>query len=365
MQNKIPFIKSGKILVYRLYDVANEIDLLKVENRIKKDAKRLKITRRPFSKAFEFANPPISFELKGFDKEINNKKYRANVYCKVYDFGVLGIIFDFALSDLDVLSYEDLAMSIDIDENIDIEFRGYLDQVVKVLEGCFTGFNISRFEEDYTIFFIEKFSPELDFDDFLNSYDITRLMFSEKGNFSKKISEELISSRSSYYKNDGVILNWDNALVVEPSGSMEIPDLLEFAKAQLLELRYYDHVVDGELAHIQDSITEKGSLSIWKIRKYERLAAKIMQTITELTEITEKIDTSLKVTEDVYYAKVYMEAINLFKVKEWERNIKKKLDIASNACDMLYREISNKRLELLELAIVILIMIDIVIWIIE
>lgn len=365
MQNKIPFIKSGKILVYRLYDVANEIDLLKVENRIKKDAKRLKITRRPFSKAFEFANPPLSFELKGFDKEINNKKYRANVYCKVYDFGVLGIIFEFALSDLDVLCFEDLAISIDRDEYIDIEFRGYLNQVVTVLEGCFTGFNISRFKEDYTIFFIERFSPELEFEDFLSSYNITSLMFSEKGNFSEKISEELVSSRSSYYKNDGIILNWDNALIVEPSGSMEIPDLLEFANAQLLELRYYDHIVDSELAHIQDSITEKGSLSIWKIKKYERLAAKIMQTITELTEITEKIDTSLKVTEDVYYAKVYMEAINLFKVKEWERNIKKKLDIASNACDMLYREISNKRLELLELAIVILIMIDIIIWIIE
>jgi uncharacterized Rmd1/YagE family protein len=49
-------------------------------------------------------------------------------------------------------------------------------------------------------------------------------------------------------------------------------------------------------------------------------------------------------------------------VKEWEDSIKKKLDISSNVYDMLCREISNKRIELLELAIVILIVLEIIIF---
>lgn len=90
-----------------------------------------------------------------------------------------------------------------------------------------------------------------------------------------------------------------------------------------------------------------------------------MRTITDLTDITEKIDNSLKVTEDVYYAKIYMAALRLFRVKEWEGSIKKKLDIAANINDMLYREIANKRIELLELAIVILIILEIIIFLFE
>jgi hypothetical protein len=117
------------------------------------------------------------------------------------------------------------------------------------------------------------------------------------------------------------------------------------------------------LGSIHRDISEKGALSIWKIKKYERLAAEVMKTIAELMGITEKIDSALKVTEDVYYAKIYLAALRLFRVKDWEGSIKKKLDIASNTYDMLYREIANKRTELLELVIVLLIILEIVIFI--
>jgi hypothetical protein len=36
--SNIPIIKSGKMLIYKLYDVAYEIDLLKVEQKLKKEA---------------------------------------------------------------------------------------------------------------------------------------------------------------------------------------------------------------------------------------------------------------------------------------------------------------------------------------
>lgn len=362
MNNELPIIKSGKILIYRLYDVAYEIDLLKVEEKLKKEAKRLRIERKPFSKAFEFANPPVSFQIKGIEKEINGKRLDINVYSKAYDYGVMSIILEIPVPDMDIKSLEGLALSLEDSEDINIECRRQLDQVTTILRDSFSGFNISRFEEDYTIFYIDSFCPEMGFDEFLGSYDIPRLLLYEEKSLDSRIKDELISLRFSYYKNDGVVLNWDNAFIIEPSGSMEIPDILEFANAQLLELRYYDHIVDRELDYIYESISAKGALSIWKIKKYERLAAKVMKTITELTDITEKIDTSLKVTEDVYYAKIYMAALRLFRVKEWEGGIKKKLDIASNVYDMLYREIANKRIELLELAIVILIMLEIAIY---
>jgi uncharacterized Rmd1/YagE family protein len=90
-----------------------------------------------------------------------------------------------------------------------------------------------------------------------------------------------------------------------------------------------------------------------------------MKTVAELTEITERIDTSLKVTEDVYYAKIYRSALDLFRVRDWEAGIKKKLDIASRMCDLLYREIADKRTEILELAIVLLIVLEIMLFLVR
>ena len=355
-------IKSSKILIYRLYDVANEIDLLKVEDKLKEAAKRLRIERRPFSKAFEFSNPPVGFRLRGIEKEIGGRRTRINVYSKAYDYGVVSIILEIPLADIDLPSFERLALSLEDSRDIDEECKRQLHQVLLILGDSLAMPSVSAFEEDYMIFFIEAFDTEIDIDRFLDQYDISKLMLYEEKPLAGRIRNELIASRFSYYTNDCVVVNWDNALIVEPSGSMEIPDILEFANAQLIELRYYDRIMSKELEFIYDSISSKGALSIWKIKKYEQLAAKVMKTITELTDITEKIDNSLKVTEDVYYARIYMSALRLLRVKEWEGSIRRKLDIASNVYDMIYREIANKRTELLELMIVILIIIEIVLF---
>ena len=122
-------------------------------------------------------------------------------------------------------------------------------------------------------------------------------------------------------------------------------------------------MVDRELDSIKERIMTQVSPSIWKIKRYEALAARVMRTVTDLTGITEKIDNSLKVTEDVYYARIYTSALSLFKVRQWETNIERKINIASRVYDMLYREIANRRTELLELIIVILILIEIVLFV--
>ncbi len=355
-------IKTSKILIYRLYDVAYEIDLLKVEEKLKEEARRLRIERKPFSKTFEFANPPVVFQLKGVEREILGRAFKINVYSKAYDYGVVSIILEVPVPRIDPASFERLALSLENDGDIDGECKKQLGQVMLILGDSLVLPNVSSFEEDYTVFYIESFEPDIVVEDFLKSYDISRLMLYEERPLADRVRNELMAQRLSYYKNDCVVLNWDNALIIEPSGSMEIPDILEFANAQLIELRYYDRIMSKELEYIYDSISARAAFSIWKIKKYEELAAKVMRTFTELTDVTEKIDNSLKVTEDVYYARIYMSALRLFRVKEWEDSIRRKLDIAYNVYDMLYREIANRRTELLEMAIVLLIILEIIVF---
>jgi hypothetical protein len=309
----------------------------------------------------EFANPPVVFEVEGFQKDIGPTSFSVKVYGKAYDYGVLSVILDFPINDLPFSSFKEVALILEHDTDVDRLCKDRLSALVALFEDCITAPKVSRFEEDYTIYFIESYRPDIGIRDFLGESMLPQLMLSEQKRLARRITEELMASCFSYYEDDLFVVNWDNAFIIEPSGTMELPDLLEFANAQLLELRYYDHVVEKELDSIYQSISEKGALSVWHIRKYESIAARIMRTVAELTEITEKIDASLKVTEDVYYAKVYAAALRLLRVKEWEAGIRKKLSIASGICDLLYREIANKRTEILELAIVLLILFEILI----
>lgn len=51
-------INQGKIIMYRLFDVADEIDLSLIEERVKEGTKRMKLSSNPSVKALEITNPP-------------------------------------------------------------------------------------------------------------------------------------------------------------------------------------------------------------------------------------------------------------------------------------------------------------------
>lgn len=353
-------IESGKILVYRLYDVAYEIDLARVEETLKQQARRTRIEREPFSKAFEFANAPVAFQLQRFEREILGQMIPVDVRCKAYDYGVISIILEIPIKNVSFAFLKEIANYLDGDAVVDADCRAQLDVIASLVKDSLSGFNISRFQEDYTIFYIETLSAVTDMDAFLEQQDIAGLLLYQKEPLSPRMANDLLSLRFSFFANDAVILNYDNALIVDPAASMDIPDILEFANAQLLELRNYDHIVDREMDYIY-RISSRAKFSIWNIKKYETHAARVMRTITELTEITERIDNALKVTEDVYYARIYRSAMKLFRTTEWEEGIRRKLDLASRSYDMISKGIATKRTELLELTIVLLIIIEIVI----
>jgi hypothetical protein len=352
---------SGSIFIYRLYDVAWDIDLAKVEEKVR-EYRRQSIDRKRFSKAFEFANPPLSLKLRTFEKTLAGKQCAVNAYAKAYDYGVLSIIFEIPFRETGIADFEAMARS--AEDPFMEDFRQELDRLVDDLGNALHQLNRSRFEEDYIVYYLRQLNPEMTAREFRGICDIGNLLLYEEGESppSGATKEELLSFSFSYSDNDLVVLSWDKAIVIEPGGSMDIPDLLEFANAQLLELRVYDDMLDRELDVINDRIMTEVSPSIWKIKRYEKLAARVMRTVTDLTGITEKIDNSLKVTEDVYYARIYTSALSLFKVRQWETSMERKINIASRVYDMLYREISNRRTELLEFIIVILIAIEIVLF---
>lgn len=344
----------GSVLLYRLYDIAQEIDLLKAEQvlSVEKPVSRLKLSRvRP--KAIEFKNPPLTVELEGRMIQVGDREFPAAPSARVYDFGVLGIVIRLSLPD--DFDYEDLRkLSIPVSEPDCFEhvFSFYRDSVLKALVPALAGEGLTGFAEDFVVFF---------FEDWPRDWDPVPLLLAEPGTISQEMRRETLKNHFSYGE-DSAIITWDAALIYDPEGSTDIPDLLEFANAQLLELRYYDSVLDGELAAMYDAIEEAGRGGYRRLRKYRRIMRRMMELVVEVTEITERVQNALKVTEDVFYARVYAAALNIFRVREWIKSVERKVDVIERNYAMLSDELVTHRFLLLEVSIVILIAFEIVIW---
>ncbi len=359
-----PTIKKGRIIIYRLFDAAQEINLSMIELKEKEGAKRLKFSKTPYMKAIEIANPPLSFDLKPFGMRLFGRETRVSVIAKAFDFGVISIAFDVPVPEgATFAELEETSRALEVDASINEIAKQYVLQLFESLGPCISGPEIKEdFIEDYLVFYIEEFKsvpPGFKASDFLHHYDATRLLLYEERALSAFTRKDTLRHCFSYYPDDLIIVHIDNAFIIDPTGSTDMPDILEFANAQILELRYYDHVIDAELSWIYRELSTRG-ITFFRLREYEKIAKKITRIVTEITGVTEKVNNALKVTEDIYYARIYRTFMSILRCREWEDSIGEKLRIITNTYKMLHEEISSKRAYAIEVSILILIAIDIV-----
>jgi hypothetical protein len=354
-------IARGRIIIYRLFDAAQEIDLARIEEGAREGARRLKFSRYPYMKALELSNPPLSFELAHFTKALFGGEIKVGVIAKAYDFGVISIAFEIPVpGGATFEELEAVTRELDEDRTIDALAREHALQLMESLGASVVSPEIKEdFVEDYAVFYVEELGGGMSARDLPGAYDASRLLLYEPRELSAFTKEETLRHSFSYYPEDLVILHVDNALIIDPSGSSDLPDILEFANAQILELRYYDRVIDNELKWFYAELASRRGVSLFRLREYERLARKITRTVTDITEVTERVHNSLKVTEDIYYARIYRTMMAILRSDDWEDSTREKLRIVMNTYEMLHDEITIKRGYAVELGILMLIAIDI------
>jgi hypothetical protein len=212
--------------------------------------------------------------------------------------------------------------------------------------------------EDYLLYFIEQFDrPMTDVLEILDKEDVAKLILLEEGGeLSDQITQRMYETKLQYYRNDLAILDWNSGFVVEPTGTMDIPDVVEFALNQLLEMRYYDDLLDKKLKEIYSAIELK-EMSIFSGRYYE-IALEAGQKYIEIAEIVENVENSLKAIGDVYHSVVYRMAASKFRFKDWQSNIDNKLDNMAEISKLLLDNINNRRSHMMELVVIFLIGIE-------
>lgn len=349
---------SNSVWLYRIFDITEEINLREVERTLSPAAptSRLKLSRvRP--KSIHIDNPPVTVELGGTELALNGANYSVTAVSRIFDLGVVSIVLRIHLPE--GLSYESLRdLSVFLYNTDDLEpvFDSYLEVIKKSLK-INTLPGRQDFIEDFAVYFFRNWDP---------SWDPVPILLAEKEPLSEQTNRDTMKNSFSYGTGDLAVITWDSALVYDADGSTDVPDLLEFATTQLLELTYYDSLLSSELDRMHEAIEMADKQGWWtRLRQYRRLMKNLMEVVIDITEITEKIQKQLKVTEDVFYARIYGSALSIFRTREWTDSIQHKVQLIQRNYSMLNDEVVNHRALLVELAIVGLFILDVILTLVE
>jgi hypothetical protein len=355
-------LEAGSITVLRFYDVAYAIDLARVERLAAAPAR---IRFQPASaKSLSFAVPPVEFSLGQASLSCDSEPRVCDAVARIYDFGVVALHLRLTVTNESWAGFSGLTQRVAEagDGAAGVALWGeLLSKVRGVIEPALDRAGNSELQEEYLIATAYDLSPRLSGPEFRERVDLIPLLTGETRRLAPAARAELLAHTLSYYENDLVVLAWDRAFVLDPDRSSDVADVIEVANAQLLELRYYDAVLDAELPRMFNRVgqSHKRLRGIGRGR-YARLARELHELVADVTEITERVDNALKVTDDVYLARVYAAALDLFRTKNWGDAVDRKLRIMRETYTMLYEEASTARAELLEIIIILLIAFEIV-----
>lgn len=360
-------LRRGRILVYHLFAVADTIDLDHVRKLWEGQSRTTRlISRRAAPEYIQFVNPPVSLALgERTLYPLPDVQLPARATAKVFDFGVVSIRWEIDLPD----SWDELVRQapcfVDNDA-IEVLSRQLLEEIRPKLASGFQNPYPDTLEEDYTIFYVEAFDGQepLSARDLLAGYgaDIAQLIRGESKALSPSEQVETLRQHISYFDDDLVVIDWNAALVYDHEGSYEHVDILEFANCELLELRYYDALLDRELDRIYLEV-EAGPPSSWKYwlhNRYRPTSHRLLTLMVDVVELKEQIENALKIIGDLYSARIYRAISERLRLKEWEASIEGKLRSARSIYEVLTDSLDIGRSVFLEWTIILLIALEIV-----
>ena len=356
---------TGGAVVYRLFDVGYEIHLDRALALLAANAPMRERPLRGEAQAMQIANPPVSVTLGEERVVIDGRSHEATMSARIFDFGVVSLRLRIdATPSIGWDAYSRFGNAVDVGTDLTPLFQQHLRALFERITPAIERPAIAPVSEDYVVFRIRRLedaSGRIAPADALGDEDIIPLLLNESRPLSAAARRELLPHRFSYYADDLTILTWDNALVLEPvAEDTDVQYILEFANAQLLELRFYDAVLDTELGRMYDRIAEaRAKPARFFRRRFTHLLTRLLSIVADSTELVERAENSLKVTDDVYLARVYSAALAIFRGRAWRAGIDRKLTIIRETYAMLNAEGQAARGEALELAIVLLFVLEI------
>jgi hypothetical protein len=357
-------IKAGRLIVCQLYDIGDEIDLTLVPSCIAKPtARRHTPVYVRQAESIQIAQPPVQVELGNVSFVLAEISLAGVLSASIYDLGAVALNLELTLPQPTAWTAvaEIMGALQQSPENLEAYFQATIEELETVLQAAIAKPHRASIVEDYSILVVEQLEEATQIAALAEHPLIWAALLGEKRPLSPS-ANRLLSSMS-YYPDDLALLSWNGALLIEPDplAAATAIALIEFANVQLLLMRSYDAALDAELPRMYRQLPkEQPVFALPLVGRYSRLLHDIQRLVAEFTEVTERVDNALKVTDDVYWNRFYSAILNVLRVDVWRAGVEHKLSLLRETYRMLRDEADAERASALEWTIIFLIAFEIV-----
>lgn len=363
VEARFPAIEKGRLFAYRLFDIGESIDLKRAEALFAGEAARVR-PMREVPRFMELAEIPLVLSLGPREIRFDDgQTLTFTAKLQLYTLGVASLRYEMELpAGADASCVAGLVRRVAERGLPEAEVRADADQVLARVAPAVEEPHCWDDFETYSIVFVDRFEEPVDLSMLAESLPVAQILLGEPD---AALAPETIRDSTKhhfrYSTSDLCVIDWDTALVVEPTGGLDVIASIELALMQLLEFRHYDALFEAELLRVYPLIEEPRRRLWWLFRgRYADLTRRVQHLVVESAEFVERAENAVKVIGDFYLARVYRAALERFRVPEWEASVVRRAELASDVAGLLRTEAQGTLGIVLEASIVLLILFEIV-----
>jgi hypothetical protein len=304
---------------------------------------------------FEYQPPPLRLSQETEPVHVGKFTARRSVDLLLYDFGAVTVTYSFPLNG----RFADLLQL--SEELYDNEFllsdsRLRVSQLLKVMGGAATQASVAPLVEDYVVFHIQSFKQPFNVNRFCSTQarQVAQILRAEHQILSDQEVDDAIAARISFGIDDLALVDWNAALMIDREGE-DVRAVLDFANVELLEMRYLDQRLDRALDRAYETLS-RPSFNLLRVFGYSSAALRrVAELQVDNATLFEGVNNTLKLLGDQYLARVYRLVNRRFHLDEWDASILRKLQTLESIYEKISDQAANRRMEILEWVIIILI----------
>jgi hypothetical protein len=358
----VPDIQAGQLVAFYLFDVCESADLPAAGLLMGGEAVRAPLAPKPTTPAYvQYEKPPLSFDGDAIgEREVSGFRTRV----RLYDYGVVSI----ALSRSFQGSWTELTtLGASLIESPELETRAeqLCRKVAARLQPALKGLRDEFLSEDYLVVAIHQLERPMTADELIEERggDIAAMLRGEAGALSAQERTSILSHRLSYLTTDLVVPTWNAAFVYDtPAGTQAALDILEFANTQLLEFRYYDQLLDRELAAIYARLQRPRWHEQWLGSRYTRAARQVHSLFIDVNELTDRTENAVKFIGDIYAVRLFRLAADRLGLVTWKADVEQKLETLDDIYRFAVEQSGMSRGTFLEATIVLILVLELVLF---
>lgn len=189
------------------------------------------------------------------------------------------------------------------------------------------GLDVERWSEEYSVYVVSEYDgpPE----ELVDRERMAALLKSERLPLDPAEVDYTLSVRFKYARHDLVVVDWDGALVFDPEGDVAWAiELLELGNLQLLRYRLLDRELDFRLRRVAQLVDEAGEKmqAFFKASEIRRALGELMRLRSQSIAEFQDVEREIKLIGDWYAARLYELVTRRFRLEDWRRAVKEKLD---------------------------------------